>query len=361
VRQRQLDGIRAIAILSVIALHHFLFPVGWAGVDLFFVLSGFLITRILIQTRNKPGYWTKFYIKRAGRILPPLMILFPATLALSHHIKPLGLLGYVLFLGDYVNITSYSSGLLICLWSLAIEEHFYMIWPFTVRYLTRKHMAQVLIAVLVLEPVLRVIATHFVATYEPIYYLTFFRLDSIAAGSLLAVLIAHPKANTLLKSWSLTLCLIAIALWTILASIFGSQFDKNTNSMLFNGLGYSLVTLASFGVVAHVLVKEDGWLAKILSIRPLTFIGEISYGMYLFHPMIEATLRKLSHTGFGAASAAGTRKLFLIALPLTIAFCWVSFKLFESPIVKWSKHKAKELGRQQIDPGLEHKSNLILQ
>jgi len=361
VRQRQLDGIRAIAIVSVIALHHFLFPVGWAGVDLFFVLSGFLITRILVQTRNKPGYWAEFYIKRAGRILPPLAILFPVTLACTHSIKPLAFTGYVLFLGDYVNITPYAAELLISLWSLAIEEHFYMVWPFAVRYLTKRRMVQVLFAVLVLEPVARVIATHFVTSYEPIYYLTFFRLDSIAAGSLLSILVVHPKVNILLKRWSLPLCLAALAFWGVLAGIYGPHFDKEANSVLFNGLGYSLAALASFGVVAHVLVKEDGWLAKVLSLRPLTLIGEISYGMYLFHPIIETSLRKITHTGFGEASIPGTRKLFLVALPLTIALSWLSFRLFESPIVKWSKRKAEEFGRRQIGRRLGQETDLILQ
>jgi peptidoglycan/LPS O-acetylase OafA/YrhL len=359
-RLRQLDGVRAIAILLVIGSHHFLVPFGWTGVDLFFVLSGFLITRILSNTRNDPHYWSKFYIKRAGRILPPLMILFLLNILLVHHIKAFSLLGYAFFLGDYLNVTPYASSLFIVLWSLAIEEHFYIVWPFAVRYLSRKHVAQILVAVLIIEPIARLVCTRLVTGYEPIYYLTFFRLDSIAAGSLLAILVAHPRANAVLARWSMASFLTAVAVWIFFTKEFGATFEKTDNSLLFNGLGYSLITLASFFLVAHLLLKENGWPARFLSIRPLTFIGEISYGMYLFHPIALAALRRLAHVGTGPQSAPGTQKLVLVALPVAIAFSWVSFKWFESPIVRWSKRKTDALDSERLAPATAREPSLIL-
>jgi peptidoglycan/LPS O-acetylase OafA/YrhL len=135
VRQKQLDGLRALAVLGVVAYHHGLLPVGWMGVDLFFVLSGFLITRILTETKRESSYWSQFYVKRAGRILPPLALLLILASVLNRHMTLRAFAGYGLFLGNYVNLTRYLVPMLVVLWSLAIEEHFYIFWPLGIRFL----------------------------------------------------------------------------------------------------------------------------------------------------------------------------------------------------------------------------------
>src|ERR1700747_3242611 len=98
-RQVQLDGVRGVAIMSVFTFHHFFLAAGWMGVDLFFVLSVFLITRTLLETRNSQSYWAQFYIKRAGRILPPLIPILLLAVLLSHRVTMAGFAGYALFMG----------------------------------------------------------------------------------------------------------------------------------------------------------------------------------------------------------------------------------------------------------------------
>ena len=103
-----LDGVRGIAILLVLSMHGGWFDNGWIGVDLFFVLSGFLITGILRRTRSEPFYWRRFYIKRATRILPPLLFGIAVTVLLWPHQSPIAIAGYVLSLGNVVDMTRFS-------------------------------------------------------------------------------------------------------------------------------------------------------------------------------------------------------------------------------------------------------------
>jgi peptidoglycan/LPS O-acetylase OafA/YrhL len=341
VRQNQLDGVRGFAVLLVIAHHHYLLPAGWFGVtDLFFVLSGFLITRNLLRSREIGHYWSQFYIKRAGRIFPALFLLFPLVLMLSRHVTGIGVLGYAFFLGNYMNLTRYSAGLLVVLWSLAIEEHFYLLWPTVVRYVSRRHMVQALVGILLLEPILRLTGTRFVSSYEAIYYLTWFRLDSIAAGCLLATLGEYPKVAFRIMRWSLPLCAATTVGFIVLVISYGARFTKEVNSPLFNSLGYSMIAAASFFLVGHLVGHDTSWLAKAFSLKPLVFFGKISYGLYLFHEVVLAIMRRLLHIAAGPASASATRRLFWLDLPLVVVFSWLSFRLIELPVIEWSRRKA---------------------
>ncbi|HTF65474.1 MAG TPA: acyltransferase [Edaphobacter sp.] len=180
----RLDGIRAIAILLVFFYHHRLLGgSGRAGVDLFFVLPGLLITRILRASSSKDHYWSRFYLKRSIRILPPLALLFALCLTLDPHMSLWTIAGYSLFLGNVMNITRYANELFLVLWSLAVEEHFYIFWPFAVKFLQRRTLITLVTCVLLIEPILRAAFTPYIQG-ETVYYLTPFRLDSLAAGSL---------------------------------------------------------------------------------------------------------------------------------------------------------------------------------
>ena len=188
-RIARLDGIRSLAVLLVILLHHHLLALGWAGVDLFFVLSGLLITGILRRERMAPHYWRSFYYKRATRILPPLCILVPLSYLLTKRATFPSALGYLLFAANIQDVGSHSIPLLGGLWSLSVEEHFYLIWPFAVYALSRRTLMRLLTALLLVEPMLRGVATHWFTGPGPIYVLTPFRLDGLAIGSLLALML----------------------------------------------------------------------------------------------------------------------------------------------------------------------------
>src|ERR1035437_1333738 len=139
-RIQRLDGLRAIAVGAVVLHHHLLVSGGWVGVELFFVLSGFMITTILRRDRKDPAYWKRFYIRRATRILPPVMALI-LLVAVYYQPPVRSLLVYIFFLGNFANLTRWGmSSQLGLLWSLAIEEHFYLMFPFAVRYLERSRL-----------------------------------------------------------------------------------------------------------------------------------------------------------------------------------------------------------------------------
>ncbi len=203
----ELDGFRAIAIWAVLIAHAFYgwndtqaiaerFPQrlqlalghGWLGVDLFFVLSGFLITGILLDTREHPAYFKNFYVRRALRILP---LYFGCIVVMS-----LGYRGYgpyfltsVFFLANLARLfgvpAPHGPGVF---WSLAVEEHFYLLWPVLNRFLRRRLFAMLAILLVVLTPVARIVfAAHGLNTNEQVYLYSWFRFDGLALGALLAM------------------------------------------------------------------------------------------------------------------------------------------------------------------------------
>ena len=200
-RINSLDGLRGIAILSVLLIHHGLFNNGWMGVDLFFVLSGFLITQLLRKDRFEPLFWKRFYIKRATRILPPLVLTVALGYAFTPGAKALIALGYLLSFSGFIELTRHHILALGPLWSLAVEEHFYLVWPFAVRFLSRRHLFFVLAVIIVGVPLLRLFFSHPMpmAQLSPIYFLTPFRIDEMAFGCLLAVLLESQRATTFLQ------------------------------------------------------------------------------------------------------------------------------------------------------------------
>src|SRR5580704_14423620 len=193
----ELDGVRAIAVLMVMLMHVFtpddqsrgalenvaprvltlLIAHGWLGVDLFFVLSGFLITGILLDTRERPRYFENFYGRRALRILP-LYFLYIAVMACCYpgH-RPYFLLSLV-FLANLAGLVGagipHGAGVF---WSLAVEEHFYLIWPWLVRMLNRRALGWTCASIVIAESVLRaVFAAHGMDVYCP----SWFRFDGLA-------------------------------------------------------------------------------------------------------------------------------------------------------------------------------------
>ena len=198
------DGIRGVAIFMVLSMHGGWFGNGWVGVDLFFVLSGFLITGILRKTRREPFYWRRFYIKRATRILPPLLLGIAVTALLWPHPSLAGIAGYALSLGNVVDMTHFAIWPLGHLWSLSVEEHYYLLWPFFVLRLPRRKLQWLLFAIVVIVPLARFVFTYLLPGQEPyaIYFLTPFRIDGIALGSLLALLLEQKSWQERLKKWS---------------------------------------------------------------------------------------------------------------------------------------------------------------
>jgi peptidoglycan/LPS O-acetylase OafA/YrhL len=332
-RNISLDGLRGVAVLLVLLYHHHYLNSGWMGVDLFFVLSGYLITTILRRTREDKSFWRGFWVKRFTRILPPFLLLLLATALLRFTLSWRQALAYVFSFGDVLAYTRPNFEPLRPLWSLAIEEHFYMLWPFAVRLLVRRSLLLILLSLIALEPIVRAIASVFTLDWQFVYFLTPFRLDGLALGSLLALLLESPSDENALRKWSSLATLLFAALWFCLRVAFGNGFTRDNPTLIYNSLCYSLVSLVAFSLIAYLLTHPLSIAARILSWKPLVFTGVISYGLYLYQVLLRETLTRTWQIS--------NRKAFWIDTPILFLVAWLSFTLYEKPIIRWGKRASQ--------------------
>jgi peptidoglycan/LPS O-acetylase OafA/YrhL len=328
-RNLSLDGLRGVAVLLVLLYHHQYLNSGWMGVDLFFVLSGYLITSILRRTRTDKFFWRGFWVKRFTRILPPFLLLLVATALLRFGLSWRQALAYFLSFGDVLAYTRPNFEPLRPLWSLAIEEHFYMLWPFAVRLLPRRPLLLILISLIALEPLVRALASVFILDWQFVYFLTPFRLDGLALGSLLAILLESTSDEDALRKWSSWATLLFAALWFGLRIAVGHGFTRDNPTILYNSLCYSLVSLVAFSLIAYLLTHPLSTASRILSWKPLVFTGAISYGLYLYQVLLRETLTRTWQVS--------NRKAFWIDTPVLFLLAWVSFTFYEKPIIRWGK------------------------
>jgi peptidoglycan/LPS O-acetylase OafA/YrhL len=318
-----LDGVRAVAVLAVF-LNHALGVSLWMGVDLFFVLSGFLITGILLERKSrKQSFFAYFYARRARRILPPYLLL----LVLSSLLYGVGWLDhwwwYALFAQNIADaLGKHGNPGFGVLWSLAIEEQFYLFWPLVVRFSSERALAIVAAAGIFVAPVLRAAATPFLSSFWPIYFLTPFRMDLLCAGALLAVLM---RRNRQLPER------LGAAAWFALCATLGVLFwlhrhyplIRDSNQPLWNAALYSLTLVMSASIVILALNRR-GVVARALSNPPLVYIGTISYTIYLVH---------LTFIGFAWQMNFGRYESALAALAVTLAYASISWFLLEKPLL----------------------------
>lgn len=286
----QLDAVRGLAILAVM-LHNIslkypvfhsekLFANGWMGVDLFFVLSGLLITGILLDTKDSPGYFKNFYVRRCLRIWPLYysLLLFMFVLirfisasqarAVLQQSSPWW--AYPLFLQNFLVPQSINAaGPLAVTWSLAIEEQFYLVWPFIVRFLSATQLRWLAIAEICASPALRFYLAH---RHVYVYTNVFCRLDGLMAGALLALCI---RSTSFLPERHLNRAWIVFALASPLAFL--------AQAVQISSVVYAFTALASAAFVYLSLFSPQKWLMAVLTNRFLVFTGTISYGLYLLH------------------------------------------------------------------------------
>ena len=247
----------------------------WIGVDLFFVLSGFLITGILVDLKHKDlrGYFAHFYERRARRILPPyVMLLVVVSLVFGTS----WMVSWFLYLGltNYVVLFPGTPFMPFNpLWSLGVEEQFYLVWPFLVYFLSEKKLPYVLCGLLVLAPIFRVLAIPYDHTHQMVYMGTPFRMDCMAMGSLLTF-VWRSKAETIRKYGYLGL--IPVVLTPIvmiqLSKLGGfSTLDGTWKSNIFT---YEIALSAATGAFLWALGGQYVW---ILKTPVFQFLGRISY------------------------------------------------------------------------------------
>ncbi|HEY7353943.1 MAG TPA: acyltransferase [Terriglobales bacterium] len=322
----QLDGLRASAISMVFCTHALHVPLLWMGVDLFFVLSGYLITRILLGLKQNrdDGYWQPFYARRVLRILPPLAGFLIAASFMSA--IPWARIWYwYAFFGANVAQSFGMSHVasLSPLWSLGVEEQFYLIWPVIVLFCSTKRLKAIALTIVFVSPCLRAVATPLFSNHFPIYYLTIFRADTICMGAFVAA------SETLDSEWVLwhrqsALRFSGCALIVFVTLSFLSNFRTSANSVLFNSLGYSMSTIFFGGVLVYVLGRRAGVDIKILTFGPVRYLGRISYTFYLWHVAVLVELGRFFHSQTATA---------MVGFVLTTALAAISWQFVERPLL----------------------------
>lgn len=340
----ELDTLRAAAILAVMAYHEVSFRLlhpwtvnGWIGVDLFFVLSGFLITGILLRSKSRPHYFSRFYGRRLLRIFPPyyafLTLTLIVTLLLPGWRQPASLWAeYYLYLPSLIAPWSHAiqhmpvrlwMTLNVC-WSLSVEEFFYMIWAPAVRWLDRRSLLVLVLAMICLAPVTRVLVHR---PGHPEYFFFPARMDSLAWGALLALLLE--------RMHSLRRASAALAAATAGCAAIFLQTHGNLDSMLFVVCGYSLLGLTFALLLLNVLLLSSHHpIRRAMQNRVTVWIGMTSYTTYLIHHpvqlIVEAAARRLP--GHGSVSHAA---ILVLSFGAAFALSGLSWAFFEQPILQY--------------------------
>ena len=324
----QIDGLRAIAILMVFAAHAFAVPLFWMGVDLFFVLSGFLITGILLRLKEKRAdggsYWSSFYARRVRRILPPYIV-FLLVVTFFFRVQWAHIWYWYVFFTPNIplalgKVTVAAMG---PLWSLGVEEQFYFAWPWLVLACSKAGLRRVALGIIVISPFLRAIFTPVFSTHSPIYSLTIFRADSLAMGAFIALSARHdPQWIGRQRPKALGGFVLALAVLAGLSALAG--FRAAANSILFNSIGYSLSAVCLGCTLIYVLGLQKGFLHTLLTARPLRYLGLISYTFYLYHEAVLLKAAQYFHSRMPIA---------LAAFSVTILISVLSWHLFEAPIL----------------------------
>jgi peptidoglycan/LPS O-acetylase OafA/YrhL len=353
-RITELDGVRAIAV-GLVFLNHFAptktapwldFPrnLGWIGVDIFFVLSGFLVTRILLKAvGNQEGYFRNFYARRALRIFPLYYLLVTGILLIMLVAKqgaplremelgwgsPLWLYGY---LGNVLTAVTNTSPPIyfVPMWSLHVEEQFYLVLPLLVMYLTRASLRRVLIAAVFVAPAIRMLLNWSHPDLPMLQFMLFpCRMDSLALGGLLALARVDHDA---IKRWRWPLVITTAFMLAVAVETFrrgGGVFDGH----LERTIGYTLFDVACLGFIMTVLSLRGTAATAWLNWRPLQYVGMISYGFYLLQYPAEALFHRAAYLmGFSTAPLEDTLVKFLAVGTICLALSTISWYLWER---KW--------------------------
>jgi peptidoglycan/LPS O-acetylase OafA/YrhL len=358
--RRWLDGLRGVAILSVLAFHLGFLPGGSLGVDVFFVLSGFLITTLLVEEWQRRGSirLRAFYLRRGLRLLPAfltlLLILALSSLWIRSAAEARARRAEVLVAGCYLANwpTFHSVGLPILghTWSLSVEEQFYLLWPLLLCGLLRRKLARRLILLLVCAGILAS-AAHRMALYHAhpgpdraahvmrLYMGLDTRADSLLVGCLVG----------LLASWGLLPRSRRAVFWGGSASLIGvavlGYLARNRcldHSQYYHGL-FTGVALMVGVLIVRLLVSPSRLGSLLLESAPLVGVGRISYGLYLFHVPV---IRWLNPAGLGWRYPGMT----LLVVGLTLASALLSYFCIERPCLRLKDR----LGRRTLSAPAEN-------
>jgi peptidoglycan/LPS O-acetylase OafA/YrhL len=318
-----LDGLRAVAVGLVVLTHAFpsVLPGGWVGVDVFFVLSGFLITTILRREIEINGAidYRAFYIRRSLRLVPALLLFLACGLAIavlrggdSFHKAAVAAVFAVSYTMNWnLAFAWYPGWLFTHTWSLAIEEQFYLLWPILFVFLRLRNPVGWLIAALVIAITWRSGLTFGGATPMRTYAGFDTRADGLLIGCLLGLCSIPAWIARFLPALALA---AGIAFALIVATM---PFDARVTAVVGIPLG------STVSAVFLLYARRDGWFRTLLSGPGFAYVGRISYGIYLWHPLT-LTIGEAIAPGWGGVAGA------LMSVPIAAA----SFELWERPFLR---------------------------
>lgn len=324
----QFDGLRTLAFLGVFVFHALAVPLFWMGVDQFFVLSGYLITKNLLGLRegSPRRALAVFYQRRLLRIVPPYYLALIAIFVLV----PVVAREWPWYFGFASNVRDTLhpaiKGPLLPMWSIAVEEQFYLVWPFVVLLLPERHLGKAFAVAIVLAPLLRAALTP--VSGDAVYRLMFTRTDLLGLGALVAwIELRDPSALARHVRGVIGLGVIAVASFAALAVALPS-FELEHNTVLYNTVGYGLEAIAFTCVLVVVRVIDRGPLHAFLTHPIMRYVGTISYMAYLVHVLALTEVHRLSLPGSVAVA---------LSLALTLGFAAASWHLLERPLQRFKR------------------------
>jgi peptidoglycan/LPS O-acetylase OafA/YrhL len=363
-----LDGLRGVAILMVFTVHYVtglrpdipLLGWGWVGVDLFFVLSGFLITGILYDSVGGEDFFRNFYTRRALRIFPLyygfwlLALLATPLLHIDWNRYNLAMAAYIgnLFHAGALTKVHPDGGLIWFaarhaggmprsllvghFWSLCVEEQFYLLWPAVVWLVrSRRALLRISLMIVVLLPLVRtalVLFCHSGAYLQSIYFLSYLRVDTLMVGAALALWLRGPcPAPSALRRGAAWTGMAAVALLTAGYRIQLVHPRMTQDGGFVRSVGFSLIAMAAAAVLL-LAIDPASPLPRLLQFRPLAYLGRISYGIYLLHGIPLTFLLRYS------MEKLEPRHLEMLMPPVafvvTVGVASLSFRYLESPFLR---------------------------
>ncbi|MFA6149731.1 MAG: acyltransferase [Chitinophagaceae bacterium] len=346
-----LDGIRGIAILLVLFAHFCRFQPftklaegGWIGVDLFFVLSGFLITGILLESKEKANFFKNFYARRTLRIFPVYYLLLVVLLLIIpftgiklpegyDYFLKVKLFYFLYFQNNLPTFDGWPPNeMLSHLWSLAIEEQFYLIWPLVIYFCNKKQIIFFSVIVILASILLRYSNPE--VTFA--YFSSLTRFDGLILGGIVAIMIRFHKK--VLEQFA-PLVFIAVIIGLGYA-LWNTQWKFSNSNYYFIRWGYTAISI--FWCCILVFSFSAGRFSRLVNLlynnRFIKYCGKISYGLYLFHMVIYGFFAGTLVSFFRSFKIENLDEHGLLVsiciLVMTFMVSMFSFKFFESPILK---------------------------
>lgn len=369
-----LDGVRGLAVLIVIIhnagwiagsseqfvmkLFTAITSMGWIGVQLFFALSGFLITGILLDSVGRPHYFKSFFLRRTLRIFPLYYAFVAATVFIA---APLAWDAawaadvrasqwpYWLYISNWTQPLGVQIHGLTHLWSLAVEEQFYLVWPLVVWGLGRRGLIRLATAMLLAGPVIRFVLRAAELPEATAYMFTIARWDALAAGALLAALLREDRGRALVARWTRPATLGALGALVVFLFV---ERGFHSGSVMVQVIGQSLINVLAACLIAFAVGEEPRAaraLQRGLSWEHLRTLGKYSYAMYVFHFPIHHGLKPFLGPWVEGPTDDSLRLVRVAAylaliLILTFGASLLSWRLIEKPFLDLKEKWAPRVG-----------------